>query len=432
MLSKRSLRDSFRIEIAVAMTAILLLVSLFFVLYTHHQINTNIDKELARQAQDIQEKFHDETDFLKHFPRSYIDKLFETDVSLIETDAKIGSRTIAEGNNYFRIYLTTFELSKKKLQLRRNITNEKEFIFNLYGMMFLLAFVGIGVILFIASRLSSELLTPIQKLSDKVSNVNESILNPIKLDDFSQEFRHLGGSVNQLIQKINSSISFRRELFVGLAHELKTPLAVMRLKNQITNMKYKHEDTIKETLQQNLDSIDTLNHMIHNVLEFGRAEGKQFEQPKRTNIVRFIAEKAEEYELLAHSKNRNFIYHFDMERFTINIQPLLFMQIFQNFIQNALRFTPENGLVTLQVRTDTDYFIIEVIDEGPGIDESQNFFAPFKRSQESEGAGLGLFLAKNAAESMGVKLSLTNRTDGQNGAIARILFPYNRFLHNES
>ena len=414
------------------MTAILLSVSFFFVLYTHNYINNNIDDELKHQASYIQDNFHDESDFRKRFPQSSIDKLFETYVDLVETEDKVGSRTIKEGNIYYREYLSTFEISKKKLKLRRNITNEKEFIFNLYIVMFLLALVGIGFILFIASKLSSELITPIQKLSDKVSNVNESILNPINLDSFSQEFRQLGESVNQLIQKINSSINFRRELFVGLAHELKTPLAVMRLKNQITNMKYKKEDKIKETLQQNLDSIDTLNNMIHNVLEFGRAEGMQFEQPKRTNIIRLMAERAEEYELLAHSKNRNFIYHFDVEHFTIYIQPLLFMQIFQNFIQNALRFTPENGLVTLQVKTDPDYFIIEIVDEGPGIDESQNFFAPFKRSLESEGVGLGLFLAKNAAESMGVKLTLKNRTDGHSGAVASIMFPYSRFLHNET
>ena len=115
----------------------------------------------------------------------------------------------------------------------------------------------------------------------------------------------------------------------------------------------------------------------------------------------------------------------------ISIQPLLFMQIFQNFIQNALKFTPEGGLVTLSVRTDKKNFIIEIRDEGKGIDESQDLFAPFKRSQESTGAGLGLFLAQNAAESMGVTISLENREDGE-GAIARIIFPFNRFLHNET
>jgi len=103
------------------------------------------------------------------------------------------------------------------------------------------------------------------------------------------------------------------------------------------------------------------------------------------------------------------------------------MQIFQNFIQNALRFTPKNGLVSLQTRTDKKYFIIEIIDEGPGVDTEKDFFAPFIRSQESTGAGLGLFLAQNAAQSMGVSIDLKNRKN-ESGAIATIKFPLNRYL----
>lgn len=202
----------------------------------------------------------------------------------------------------------------------------------------------------------------------------------------------------------------------------------MRLKNQITLMKYKQQDKIKETLQQNIESIDTLNSMIHNILEYGRAEGAQFEQPQRINLIRLMATKAEEYELLAQSQNRKFIYHFSVSDFRINVQPLLFMQIFQNFIQNALRFTPENGLVKIETRMDEEYFIIEIIDEGIGIDESKDLFAPFQRSQESTGAGLGLFLAQNAAQSMGVLINIENRGNNEKGAVASIHFSLNRFL----
>ena len=140
-----------------------------------------------------------------------------------------------------------------------------------------------------------------------------------------------------------------------------------------------------------------------------------------------MASKCEEYELLAHSQNRDFIYHFDIPHFRVHIQPLLFMQIFQNFIQNALKFTPENSLVSLTTRMDEDNFIVEISDEGKGIDEKKDLFAPFQRSLESTGAGLGLFLAQNAAESMGVVINLKNREDKQ-GAIASIAFPLNRFL----
>jgi len=103
------------------------------------------------------------------------------------------------------------------------------------------------------------------------------------------------------------------------------------------------------------------------------------------------------------------------------------LQIFQNFVQNALKFTPKGGLVSLNTRMDLNNFIIEIQDEGEGIDQTKDLFAPFQRSLESTGAGLGLFLAQNAAESMGVNIALKNRKD-KKGAIASIAFPLNRFL----
>ena len=328
---------------------------------------------------------------------------------------------------------TFLELTKhysnynKYVKIKRDISKEEKLISNIYYIVILMVFLGIIFALFFANILSKKLMQPLQVLTHRFTNMNESILQHINLKDLPIEFAKLGESINFLVTKIQTFINYRKELYVGTAHELKTPLAVMRLKNQITLMKYKQQDKIKETLQQNIESIDTLNSMIHNILEYGRAEGAQFEQPQRINLIRLMASKAEEYELLAQSKNRKFIYHFSVPDFRINVQPLLFMQIFQNFIQNALRFTPENHLVSLDTRMDEENFIVEIIDEGIGIDETKDLFAPFHRSLESTGAGLGLFLAQNAAQSMGVVIGIKNRTDRE-GAIASIHFPLNRFL----
>lgn len=327
-------------------------------------------------------------------------------------------------------YLTLiqyYEPKKRYYKITRNITYEKHLMRDVYRMMFGIILLGIIVIIFYSNHLSKKLMLPLQKLTNRFSTMHENLLHQIKTEELPTEFISLGESINLLIRKVQTSINYRKELYIGTAHELKTPLAVMRLKNQITAMKYKKQDKIKEALNQNIESIDTLNAMIHNILEYGRAEGAQFEQPQRLNLISLMIKKCEEYELLANSQDRNFIYHFDIPEFRINVQPLLFMQIFQNFIQNALKFTPKGGLVSLKTRMDLNHFIIEIEDEGEGIDETKDFFAPFKRSLDSTGAGLGLFLAQNAAESMGVSISLKNRPN-QQGAIASIAFPLNRFL----
>ncbi|HIO95989.1 MAG TPA: HAMP domain-containing histidine kinase [Campylobacterales bacterium] len=431
MLSKRSLRGRFLLEIAVSMTAMLIFINIIIGYHISMSLYDTTKNELERQAEFIITTYpNQEEKFNKEFNHFDLSELYNDDIVLLSTKQQTGIKTIQRGTHYYIELITPYPMSKSYLKITRDVTNEKNFLYNIYYTMAILVIFGFIFILYCASMLSSQLLNPLHRLTGKFGNMDESILQPLDIKDFPLEFAQLGELVNRLITKIKTSINYRKELYVGTAHELRTPLAVMRLKNQITLMKYKKDDKIRETLQQNMDSIDILNNMIHNILEYGRAEGGQFEKPKRVNIIRFMAEKAEEYELLAHSQNRNFIYNFEVERFMISIQPLLFMQIFQNFIQNALKFTPKNGLVTLTVYTDDKNFIIEVKDEGCGIDETQDLFAPFKRSVESTGAGLGLFLAQNAAESMGVHLRLENRKD-KSGAIASILFPFNRFLHNE-
>lgn len=92
----------------------------------------------------------------------------------------------------------------------------------------------------------------------------------------------------------------------------------------------------------------------------------------------------------------------------------------QNFLQNALKFTPEGKTVTFKSSLTTAGLLIEVIDEGCGIDESVDLFAPFKRQGNKSGAGLGLFLAKSAADALGAEIRIANRNDGAEGTVASL------------
>ena len=383
------------------------------------------------QASYIINTYSTQQEYDENINKELLKNLSGYEISILsDKDYKIQKAIVGytEKGEKFLELTKHYPLSNKYVKIKRNISNEEGLITNIYSIVIVMIFLGIIFIIFFSYILSKKLMQPLERLTHRFTNMNESMLQYLDLKDLPVEFSKLGESINFLITKIQTFINYRKELYVGTAHELKTPLAVMRLKNQITLMKHKQQDKIKETLQQNIESIDTLNSMIHNILEYGRAEGAQFEQPQRINLIRLMASKAEEYELLAQSQNRNFMYHFSVPDFRINVQPLLFMQIFQNFIQNALRFTPENALVRIETRMDKENFIVEIIDEGVGIDESKDLFAPFQRSQESTGAGLGLFLAQNAAQSMGVLINIENRPDGEQGAIASIRFPLNRFL----
>ncbi len=213
----------------------------------------------------------------------------------------------------------------------------------------------------------------------------------------------------------------QKELFIGAAHELKTPLAVIKLKNQVTLIKKRSPEEYIEAIRITNQSVDEMNKIVADILNIGRQEGAQLEIPVEADIIKILKKWEGDFKLLANSENKKLITHFEPNAFSAVLQVTLLNQILQNFLQNALKFTPEGKTITFRSHLNGVGIVIEVIDEGCGIDESVDLFAPFKRQGNKSGVGLGLFLAKSAAEAIGATITLTNREDGIDGTVARLV-----------
>ncbi len=163
-----------------------------------------------------------------------------------------------------------------------------------------------------------------------------------------------------------------------------------------------------------------MNVIVSNILNMGRQEGAQLEKPIQVDVIQVLKQKANDFKLLAENESKVLHMSFEPSGFMATLQVSLLNQIVQNFLQNALKFTPKEKSVTLRSLQDDVGLLIEVIDEGCGIDESVDLFAPFKRQGNKSGVGLGLFLAKSAADALGACISLKNRTDGVEGTVASL------------
>ena len=130
--------------------------------------------------------------------------------------------------------------------------------------------------------------------------------------------------------------------------------------------------------------------------------------------------------LLARGEGKDIATQFAPSSLKMTLQATLLTHVIQNFVQNAIKFSPVGSVVTLRSFLNDGEFIIEVVDEGCGIDESKDLFAPFKRFGDKSGAGLGLFLAKGAAQALGGTVSIKNRTDGRSGAVSSLRLPINK------
>lgn len=281
----------------------------------------------------------------------------------------------------------------------------------------------IFLILFFALFLSRSLLIPIKNLTKKLSKLDETVLSAIDESETPLEFRPLSKGINRLIERIETFVGYQKELFIGIAHELKTPLAVMKTKNEVTLLKERDPSKYIETLKNNNRSIDNMNKMISSILEIGRQEGAHFENAESKEMIGFIEELSRGFMALAKADNKEMYLRLSPQKLYMQIRPNLIVHILQNFVQNAIKFSPPDSVILIKSRlTADDYFKIDVIDEGCGIDEDRDLFAPFRRYGDRSGAGLGLFLAKGAAEAMNAEIYIKNRTDGK-GTIATVRIP---------
>lgn len=316
--------------------------------------------------------------------------------------------------------LTTRLDDSSYLVLEKETTLQSQIVEEIFIDIIIVNVTAILLVLFYALFLSRMLLIPIKILSHKLTNLDEKFLKEIDIKSLPDEFLPLGNSINRLISRIQTFVLYQKELFVGVAHELKTPLAVMKTKNEVTLLKPRESEKYIEALKSNNEAINGMNAMIGSVLEIGRQEGAQFEEPVNTDVIAFLKKLGKNYEVLAKGEEKNLALDLKPEIFNLNIQTSLLTHIVQNFVQNAIKFSPKNSTITISSRLEKSKFIIEVTDDGVGIDESKDLFAPFKRYGNKGGAGLGLFLAKGAAQALGAEISIKNR-ENANGAVASLV-----------
>ena len=426
MFSKKSIRNKFALQLVLASATLIVIFSAILYNYIKISIYEDLNIELTKEAIKISSENSialELTDIaLFRHVISTTDNQIKT---VVRTDTKYKINFEQFKRNGVRYLTIYYPLNKERstfLSVTKNISNTDKLLDKILRSIVLINFITIFLVIFYALILSRMLIIPIHSLTRKLAAMDENFFQSINTKNIPDEFLPLAISINKLVERIHTFVKYQKELFIGTAHELKTPLAVMKTKNEVTLLKKRDEEKYIETLRSNNKTIDSMNKMIGAILEIGRLEGAQFEQPIEIDLIEFLDEHANNFKILAHQDKKVIIKNFTPGSFPIMIQPTLLIHILQNFVQNALKFTNEDGKIEIKSFTDSKGINIHVIDEGIGIDEKQDLFAPFKRYGGKEGAGLGLFLAKGAADAIGAKIAIKNRED-RKGAVATLHIP---------
>jgi len=418
LLSQKSIRSRFLIQLIIASASLIFLFSSVLYLYIQQSIYDDKKQELLQIAKSVVS--YQSINSVVNGSGAVLGLNIEM---LIQPDADASVRLMETVRND-KVYLNLiypFKINEHSfIKVTEEITNTKLLLQKILNSIFIINILGFVIIIIYAITLSTMLIKPIKALTYRLSNMNEHLIRPIKTKQLPIEFLPLGETLNHLIARLQNFVKYQKELFIGTAHELKTPLAVMKLKNQVTLIKKREPSEYIEAIKLNNKTIDEMNKIIADILNIGRQEGAQLETPQEVDVIGYLRAKGQDFKLLAESEAKDLSMDFKPDLFMATLQPTLLNQIIQNFLQNALKFTPSKKVVILKSYQTKEGLCIQVIDEGLGVDESFDHFAPFKRSGNKSGVGLGLFLAKSAADALNAKISIKNRTDGISGAVASL------------
>jgi signal transduction histidine kinase len=249
----------------------------------------------------------------------------------------------------------------------------------------------------ILSKLSLRAIDEIAVNAEEItaSNLSRRLPEPLTND----EVGHLTNTLNKMIERLEESFNQIRRFTSDASHELKTPLTILRGEIEIALQTQKKPEQYQIILASALEEAERLSNVVETLLELSRADAGQVKMTfQEQNIAKLIMDISEDAEILAEQKNI-WVEKRIPQTVTATFDSARLHQAILNIVDNAIKYTNENGKISIELTEDEKYAILKVSDTGIGIPKNQlpyifdSFYRVDKaRSQETRGTGLDFLL----------------------------------------
>jgi two-component system sensor histidine kinase TctE len=267
-------------------------------------------------------------------------------------------------------------------------------------------------------------LAPVLRLRDAVRERGRERLDPLPPDMVQTELRPLVGALNDHMARVQNQMAAQRRFVANAAHQLRTPLALLSTQASVAA---REDDAVRrdEALQALRDSTRQVTRLASQLLTLSRAEpGSRRPRQDRIELVetarKILADQAEA--ALAHDIDLGL----EAEKpVSVAGDATMLREMIVNLIDNALRYTPPGGTVTVTISRRDGHAELLVEDSGPGIAEAERgqVFERFYRimGTKAEGSGLGLSIVKEVVEVAGGSVALGRSHEG--GLLVTVRLP---------
>ncbi len=272
---------------------------------------------------------------------------------------------------------------------------------------------------------------PLNELQQRIRRREASDLSPLAERDVPEEVAPLVGAINDLLGRLDQSMSAQKHFLADAAHQLKTPLAGLRMQAELAQREIdagEHDPkALKRSLQHIAHSSERAAHMVNQLLAMARAEAKTLSRPpEAVDLAALARETVRDFVPKAMDKRIDLGYEGPEASAAGTVgaagpplacmmgQPTLVRELVRNLVDNALQYTPAGGTVTARVMDDPfgQVVVLQVEDTGPGIAEAERLLVlqPFYRAlgTDVDGSGLGLAIVNEIAQQHGAELAIAD------------------------
>jgi two-component system sensor histidine kinase TctE len=244
-------------------------------------------------------------------------------------------------------------------------------------------------------------IAPLEEIRRTIRERKPQDLSPIQRADVPEEIRPFIDSINDLMRRLDASMQSQQRFVADAAHQMRTPLAGLKTQAELA-LRQRDLTGIEQTMRQIAVGADRASRLINQLLALARADSHAQAPMDRIDLEALVGEVARDWVQFA--RNREIDLGYDSAGHPVMIEgnAMLLRELFGNLLDNALRYTPRGGAVTVAINPACDHVTVSVGDDGPGIPESERglVFERFYRVLGTgiEGSGLGLAIVREIAE----------------------------------
>lgn len=272
-------------------------------------------------------------------------------------------------------------------------------------------------------------LISLEKLKDLISRRLPNDTHPLEEKDAPQELQPLLHAMNDLLVKVKGAVDERHQFIANAAHQLKTPLAGLRIQAEAA-LREDDLQNVQHALKQISQGSNNLGRLANQLLSLARAEpeANATETFQAIDLVALINEVTADWVPKALEKNIDLGVSCDVSKIEINGNSLLLQELLNNLIDNAIRYNQHGAKVTVSLVSNYRSTILSVQDNGLGIayPEQQKVFERFYRvlGTAESGCGLGLAIVREIAHQhqASVELGFSDFKKSK-GTTVKVIFP---------